>query len=236
MKRFLLLVLALVIAVGVAAAAYPMVSPYHARLRAAIKDPAKRQAAIQQAIDFERIHYKALVGNKEAQYRLGLVLSSGELGFRDSDQAVSWFQKSANQGYPLSEFAMAHHYFIGDGIRQDEADGATWTEKALETSQVPAARELMGLLLVGAIGEKQDLDQGLNYLKTGQTSDSLQIATEMDTKFKEIYALPKEQRDAALQDMEKNMKASVREKFPAIEKNLAKITLVPPPTAEAPAK
>ena len=236
MKRFILLVLALVIAAGVAAAAYPLVSPYHARLRAALQDPAKRKEAIRQAIDFERIHYKALTGNQEAEYRLALTLSSGELGFKDTDQAVTWFQKSADQGYPLSEFAMAHHCFTGDGLRRDEADGAAWTQKALETNQVPAARELMGLLLAGAIGEKQDLDQGLTYLKSGQTSEALQLATEMDAKFKEIYALPKDQRDAALQDMEKNMQATVRDRFPAIEKNLAKTTLVAPPTVEAAAK
>jgi TPR repeat protein len=228
--------LALVIAAVVAAGAYPMVSPYHARLRAAIQDPAKRQAAIRQAIDFEKIHYRAFVGNKEAQYNLGLALSSGELGFKDMDQAVAWFQKSANQGYPLSEYAMAHYSFIGLGIRKDEADGASWTEKALETSTVPAARELMGLLLVGAIGEKQDMDQGLGYLKTGQTSDSLQLAMQMDAKFKEIYALPKEQRDAALQQMGKDFQANVRDKFSGIEKNLATMTLVAPPAPEAPGK
>ncbi len=236
MKRFILIVLSLAIATAIGAVAYPMVSPYHARLRTEIADPTKRQAAIHDAIEFEKTHYKAVTGNMEAQYKFALSLTSGELGFKDSTQAVTWFQKSANQGYPLSEFAMAHHCFTGDGIRQDEADGATWTEKAMQTGQVSAAREVMGLLLAGAIGEKQDVYGGLGLLKQGQTSDSLQLAANIDEKYKAVYALPKEQQDAALADLNKTVQTDVRERFPSIEKNLAKITLVKPAATETAAK
>jgi TPR repeat protein len=231
MKRFFIIVFSLIIAAGVAVAAYPFVSPYHERLRTEISDPKKREAAIRDAVAFEKTHYRAVLGDKVAQYAFGIELTSGNLGFKNTTQAVTWFEKSAKQGYPLAEFAMAHHYFTGDGVRKDEADGATWTQKALETSLVPQARELMGLLLVGGIGEKQDMDQGLGYLKTGQTSESLQIASDMDTKFKAIYALPKEQRDAALAEMAAAVKTDVTAKFPGIEKKLAEATLVPPPVS-----
>ena len=53
MKNFILCLIILVIGAGAIAAVYPAISPYHARLRAQISDPAKREAAIHTAIDFE---------------------------------------------------------------------------------------------------------------------------------------------------------------------------------------
>ena len=236
MKRFILLVVSLVIAVGVAAVAYPMVSPYHAKLRAEFPDPAKRKAAVNQAIDFEKTHYRALMGDKAAQYKFGLALLSGDLGFKDSSLAVSWFKRSADQGYAPAEFAMAHACLSGDGIAHDDADGAAWAGKAMQDGSGSAARELVGLLLAGAIGEKQDMDQGLSLLKTAQSSESLQIASTMDARFKAIYALPREQRDAELQKMGSEIQADVRARFPGIEKGIAKRVLVAPEPTETAAK
>jgi TPR repeat protein len=236
MKRFFFLLFALIIAGSVATIAYPMISPYHARLRADIADPAKRQVAIRQAIDFEKTHYRALLGDKAAQYKFGLALSSGELGFTDTTQAVSWFNRSAQQGYPLAQFAMAHYCFTGDGIRQDSSDGAGWAEKASESGKVPQSRELMGLLFAGGIGEQQDMMRGLDLLKTAQTSAALDLATNIDQELKGAYALPKEQRDQALLELAKNVQQDVRTKFPAMEKNLAKAALIAPPSEETPQK
>src|SRR5262245_4743674 len=100
MKRFFLLVFSIIIGGAVALAAYPLISPYHAKLRADFRDPAKRQEAIARAIDFEKSHIRAIRGNKVAQYRFGLFLASGDLGFTNAPQAVTWFKKSADQDYP----------------------------------------------------------------------------------------------------------------------------------------
>lgn len=229
MKAFFILIISLLAAGVVAAAVYPMVSPYHARLRVAFHDPSKRKEALRQAVDFEKTHYKAIMGDKVAQYEFGLALSSGDLGFTDTAQAVSWFRRSAAQGYPLSEYAMAHYSFTGDGLPQDNESAATWVEKAAEMRSVPQTRELLGLMYAGGIGEHQDLMRGLDFLKTAQSSDALQLASEIDGKFKEVYALPHDQQDAALQKMAEDVKNNVRTKFPAMEKNLASQALVPPP-------
>jgi TPR repeat protein len=231
MKRFIIIVFALMIGAAVAAVAYPIVSPYHARLRTDFEDPKKREAALRQAVDFEKTHYKALMGDKVEQYKFGLVFLSGELGFRDATQAFGWFARSAAQNYPLAEFALAHAYLSGDGIAKDEAQGAGWAEKA-SVAGIPQARELMGLLFTGAIGEQQDMIEGLSLLKQAQTSESLGIAMEIDNKNKAIYALPTDQRDAELKKLADDVKTDVRGRFPGIEKKLAEAALVPQVAAE----
>ncbi len=228
MKHFFFLLVALILAVAVAAIAYPLTSPYHARLRADFADPAKRQAAVRQAVDFEKNHYKALMGDKKAEYKFGIALSSGELGFKDTAQAVTWFQRAADQGYPLAELALAHCYFTGDGVPQDEADGATWARKASETGEVPQTRELMGLIFAGGVGAPQDMMRGLDLLKTGPSAEATALAADIDGKFKAAYALPKEQQDAALQKMAADVKAEVHDKFRSMEGSLAKQALVAP--------
>lgn len=233
MKNFFLFLIALVVGAGAIAIAYPAISPYHARLRAQITDPAKREAAVRTAIDFEKLHIRAMTGDKEAQYRFGLTLTSGELGFRDTTQAAAWFARSAAQDYPPAEFAMALACLSGDGVAQDDADGAAWAEKSDETKAVPQSRELMGLLYAGGIGEQQDLMKGLDLLKTARSSEALAIAQGMDAKFKEAYALPKEQRDAALQQMADAVKTDIRAKFPAMRRKMASDALGAPPSAVA---
>lgn len=231
MKRFFLVVLALIIGGAVALAAYPIISPYHTRLRADFADPAKRNAAVQQAIAFETTHVKALKGDKVAQYRFGLFFFNGDLGFTNKARALEWFRRAAEQGYPLAEFAMAHAYLAGDGVAQDYEQGALWVEKAYQSDQVPQAKDLMGLLLTGAIGEPQDITAGLSLLQRAQSADALQIATDIDARLKAIYALPREQRDAELKAMAEAIKTEVRAKFPAIEKDIAKSGMVEPPPA-----
>jgi hypothetical protein len=229
MKRFFLLTFCLVVGGAVALAAYPIISPYHVRLRADFADPSKRQAAVQQAIAFEKAHIKALRGDKVEQYRFGLFFSRGDLGFSNATRAFEWFRKSADQGYPLAQMAMAHAYLAGEGVQKDEELGATWAEKAYQSPDVPLARDLMGLLLTGAIGERQDIATGLSLLQRGQSSEIVEVGAGIDARLKAVYAMPREQRDAELKAMEEAVKADVREKFPALEKNIAKAALVEPP-------
>ncbi|MEZ0223437.1 MAG: tetratricopeptide repeat protein [Alphaproteobacteria bacterium] len=229
MKRLFLFVFSLIIAGAVAIAAYPMISPYHARLRADFSNPTKREAAVQQAIAFEKAHIRALRGDKVEQYRFGLFFSRGDLGFSNTAQAFDWFRKSADQGYPLAQLAMAHAYLSGEGAQKDDELGATWAEKAYQSPDVPLARDLMGMLLTGAIGERQDIATGLSLLQKGQSPEVVQIGADIDARLKAVYALPREQRDAELKAMEEAVKADVRAKFPAIEQSIAKAALVDPP-------
>lgn len=232
MKRFFLFVFALIIGGAVALAAYPMISPYHARLRADFSNPSKRDAAVKQAIAFEKMHIRSLKGDKVAQYRFGLFFFNGDLGFTNAAQAAEWFRRAADQGYPLAELAMAHAYLSGDGVVQDYEQGASWAEKAYQSDQVPQARDLMGLLLTGAIGEPQDITEGLSLLQRAQSTEALQIGVDIDAKLKAIYALPREQRDGELKSLADAVKADVRAKFPEIEKTIAKAGLVEPPPAD----
>lgn len=55
---------------------------------------------------FEAIKAMAEQGNAEAQYNLGICYHEGEGVAKDVFEAVKWFRKAAEQGYPTAQSAL----------------------------------------------------------------------------------------------------------------------------------
>ncbi len=69
---------------------------------------------------------KALAGNASAQHNLGFMYEKGYGVARNPAAAASWYQKSANQGYPAGQLALGRLYFEGDGLRRDLVEAYKW--------------------------------------------------------------------------------------------------------------
>ena len=52
------------------------------------------------------------------------------------DESVSWYRKSAQQGYPEAQFNLGYMHEIGDWVAQDYAKAAEYYQKAVETQNV----------------------------------------------------------------------------------------------------
>jgi TPR repeat protein len=220
MKRIFFLLAALVIALPMMAAAYFALSPYHAHLRATVADPAAREAGILQSLDFEKTRLQAWRGNKEAQYRLGRHFVSGDLGFRSAAQAARWFSRAAGQGHAQAQLNLAALGFSGDGAPKDEAAAAGWTQKAAENGASDAF-DLLGVLYLGGIGLPQDLQAGIDALKKAHAGDSIELGVAMEQRLAAVYALPREERDAALNALGAAVKTEMRARLPAALERLS---------------
>jgi TPR repeat protein len=87
-----------------------------------------------------RLFPKALRGDAESQYELGIWYEAGmNTGlFEFQGQAMKWFRRAAEQGHASSQFQMGAYY--SQGAQSDNALALEWFEKAA-TNGLPEARE-----------------------------------------------------------------------------------------------
>lgn len=91
---------------------------------------------------------------------------------QDYDQAVYWFTKAAEQGYPAAQFDLAICYANGTGVEKDERQAVYWYTKAAEQEHTTAQFNL-GVCYANGIGIKQDFDQAVYwYRKAAEQGDA----------------------------------------------------------------
>ncbi len=75
---------------------------------------------------FKLMREAATLGNRRAQYQLGLLYARGEGGGRDLKKARRWLQKAAMQGHPKAQFYLGRMYVVGDGGDRDPVLATMW--------------------------------------------------------------------------------------------------------------
>ena len=61
---------------------------------------------------------------------------------QDDKQAVSWFQKSAEQGDADAQYILGYMYAEGRGVPQDDKQAVSWFQKAAEQGDADAQNNL----------------------------------------------------------------------------------------------
>ena len=56
----------------------------------------------------------------------------------DSEKALSWYLRSAEQGHPAVQYQVGAKYFRGDGVKQNYQEAAKWWDMAANGGQVDA--------------------------------------------------------------------------------------------------
>jgi len=126
---------------------------------------------------------------KGAQYERGSGVSL------DYGQAITWYRKAAEGGYPQAEYAMGLMTAVGHGIVRDEKAANDWFRRAAEHGFAEAQVTFAGNLLTGTgtADGKPDKVEALKWLLLGadQMPDPLskQVAvTTRDTLAKALSA------------------------------------------------
>ena len=60
----------------------------------------------------------------------------------DNEEAVRWYRKSAEQGYPRAEYDLGYMYYYGLGVRQNRAEAIRLFEEAAAQGNEDAKRAL----------------------------------------------------------------------------------------------
>jgi len=101
-------------------------------------------------------------GNAEAQSQCAELCRNVEEP--DFKAAFDWEKKAAEQGYPLSQYNLGHHYDKGMGTSQDKEQAYHWFKKAAENGFSDAKYSLAVAYLTGQ-GTSQDMSQGIYWLE-----------------------------------------------------------------------
>jgi hypothetical protein len=215
MKRALVILCSLLLAVIIALGGYVALSADQAGLRHALlhgtADAQPPAAALKTAFDFEKLRLGANMGRKKAQFKLGRLFASGRLGFTDMTRAAHWMQVAAGQGYGPAQLYMARFAFLGEGEPKDLSAGAQWVQKAAENN-VPDAAGFMGILYLGGIGVAQDFDHALSWKKSG-TPEADAAAANLQKSLDAVKALPPEQQADAMKNLAGRMKLDISHSF-----------------------
>lgn len=75
---------------------------------------------------------KALAGDPEAQYRLGMACYYGKVVQKDDGKAFQWWQQSAKKGYPKAMHIMGVAYRRGIGVPKHAEKALDWFTKAAQ--------------------------------------------------------------------------------------------------------
>ena len=73
---------------------------------------------------------KAEAGDRAAQFDAGLAFETGAGTAQDYPEAVKWYRKAANLGYPPAQNNLGGMYLRGFGVAQDDNEALRWYLRA----------------------------------------------------------------------------------------------------------
>jgi len=79
----------------------------------------------------EELKERAIEGDVEAQYELGMRYLLGRGEEEDYKKAAKWITKAAEQGHTHAEFNLGWMYYEGLGVTQNYDAADKWTKKAV---------------------------------------------------------------------------------------------------------
>ena len=74
----------------------------------------------------EEIQAKAIRGDAEAQFSLGVIYYRGMGVPQNFSLSTRWFRESADQGYAISQSFLSMNYFLGRGVKRDPTESYIW--------------------------------------------------------------------------------------------------------------
>ncbi len=107
---------------------------------------------------------QAYEGDREAQFKVGVLFTNDQFQSADMEQAVYWYKQAARQGHALAQYNLGHQYLTGTGVKRSEPEAMKWWLKAAEQDH-PLAQFNLGRAYYLGIGLDQDHDQSRLWFK-----------------------------------------------------------------------
>ena len=105
---------------------------------------------------------EAGAGCVDACAHLGRCLFNGHGIVKDSEEAVSWFCKAAQQGYALAQNSLGLCYAQGEGVSKDQEEAVSWFYKAARQGYALAQYNL-GVRYAQGDGVSKDQEEAMSW-------------------------------------------------------------------------
>ena len=105
---------------------------------------------------------KASAGDAAAQVKIGNQYALGQGVARNSREAVKWYRKAAEQGYPDGQYRLGGLYDVGFGVPPDPATAVKWYQQAAKQG-LPDAEYRVGFMYDQGRGVSKDDTQAAKW-------------------------------------------------------------------------
>ena len=101
------------------------------------------------------IYDRALNGDPEAQFDLGVTYDRGDGVPRDATQALKWYQEATDHGLPKSQYTLGAKYGLGRDLPMNKIESFRWIHYAANQGHSPS-QWLTASLYFGSFGVHRD--------------------------------------------------------------------------------
>lgn len=125
---------------------------------------------------FEVLSQEAQSGDVWAMLNVGAAFDNGTFGQQiDPEKAVFWYRQAAEKGLAKAQFALAHSYATGNGLKQSYTEAMPWMHKAALQGEVDAMY-LLGVMHAEGLGTTIDVEQAKSWLEKAAAQEHLDAA------------------------------------------------------------
>jgi len=103
-------------------------------------------------------------GNPVAQFLVGMMYYTGDKVETDYQEGVSWFRRSAEQGFSDAEFSLGCAYYFGKSELQNYTSAVKWFLKSAVKGNVNALYN-MGVCCQSGLGIKTNIYKAIKYYR-----------------------------------------------------------------------
>lgn len=101
---------------------------------------------------------RAYEGDRDAQFRVGVLFASDQFDQPNAEQAVYWYKQASRQGHILAQYNLGHHLLTGNGAEKNELDAISWWKEAAKEDHALAQFNVGRAYYLG-IGVQEDHEQ-----------------------------------------------------------------------------
>ena len=114
---------------------------------------------------FEELSQQAQSGDVWAMLNVGAAFDNGTFGQQiDPEKAVFWYRQAAEKGLAKAQFALAHSYATGNGLKQSYTEALPWMLQAALQGEINAMY-LLGVMHAEGLGTAIDVEQAKSWLE-----------------------------------------------------------------------
>ena len=136
---------------------------------------------------------RAYEGDREAQFKVGVLFTNNQFDPPDFEQAVYWYKQAARQGHILAQYNLGHQYLQGVGVTANERTAMQWWAQAAQQDHQLAQFNLGRAYYLG-IGVHEDHAQSKYWFERAafnKEPKSIEILQQLGWYNGEITELPK---------------------------------------------
>lgn len=124
----------------------------------------------------EALSQQAESGDVWAMLNMGAAFDNGTFGQQvDPEKAVFWYRQAAEKGLAKAQFALAHSYATGNGLKQSYTEAMPWMHQAALQGEVDAMY-LLGVMHAEGLGTAIDVEQAKSWLEKAAVQEHLDAA------------------------------------------------------------